>query len=374
MAGRGFGAQAERNAHAPYPRPAKGGGFDQQLARFRRHFAACAALEPGDALRFAFVRDDQEARVQRAVGFVERAHRLAVARVAHDQAAAREPFVIVEVQGLRRFQHHEIRDVDEVVDRPLAGQRQPHAHPEGRGSRQRGVLLDRKTLRDEALAIRALDRDERRPVGGFAVRRGRADGGFAHGPSERRREFAREPDHRHGVDAVGRDFDVEHVVVEPVSGDEIRARHELRLELQDAVVEPRRFEAELLGRAQHAFGIDAAHAARSDLEAGQLRADRGHRHDVARPDVGRRGRDRQRTRAARVDGAHDEPIGIGVFVDAGQPSDRDAAQLRAAHDRVHGKSERGQTFGQHLRAFLDIQIIAQPRDGKLHVVSIPRLR
>ena len=116
-------------------------------------------------------------------------------------------------------------------------------------------------------------------------------------------EFARQAQDRHRIDAIGRHLDVEHVVAEAKGLDEIATDFESVIELQDAVFEPLRFEAQLVRGDEHAFRIDAAHLARTDREAGQLRAERGDRHDLPWRHVGRRGRDRERSCAADVDRA-----------------------------------------------------------------------
>ena len=130
---RGVGAQPECDPHAAHARAVEVGGFDRDLVGRVGHFARGCAFDAGDALRLVAVGDDEEARVERPFDAVEGDHRFAVARVADDQLAPGEFVEVVEVQRLADFEHHEIRDVDGVVDRALAGEREPHAHPRLRG-------------------------------------------------------------------------------------------------------------------------------------------------------------------------------------------------------------------------------------------------
>ena len=69
--------------------------------------------------------------------------------VAHDDVCAGDSREVVEVQRLPELEHHEVRDVDQVVDRALTGQRQAKANPR----RRRADAHVRKALRDEAAAV-----------------------------------------------------------------------------------------------------------------------------------------------------------------------------------------------------------------------------
>ena len=91
-----------------------------------------------------------------ALDVVERLHLLAVGGGADRQRAVRDLVEVEGVQRLRGQQHHVVGDVDDVVDRPLAGRGQPRLQPGRRGG-------DRDVGEDaggEARAeIRHLDRD-----------------------------------------------------------------------------------------------------------------------------------------------------------------------------------------------------------------------
>ena len=64
------------------------------------------------------------------------------AAAAHDEAPARDAVEVERVQRLAGHEHHVVRDVDDVGDRPLAGGHQPRLQPRRRGP-DRDVLEQR---------------------------------------------------------------------------------------------------------------------------------------------------------------------------------------------------------------------------------------
>ena len=66
---------------------------------------------------------------QRALGAVERADRLALACAADDDAPLRELRVVEGVERAAEREHHVVRDVDDVRDRPHPGAEQPRLQP-----------------------------------------------------------------------------------------------------------------------------------------------------------------------------------------------------------------------------------------------------
>ena len=93
-----------------------------------------AAHDPGDARGPVAVADQDRLGVEGALDAVERGHPLAVGRGANDQRAVRDPIEVERVQRLSGEQHHVVGDVDDVVDRPLAGRDQPRLQPQRRGA------------------------------------------------------------------------------------------------------------------------------------------------------------------------------------------------------------------------------------------------
>jgi len=117
--------------------------------RLGRDLALARAAQPGQALHAVGIGDDEVDLAEFADLAVEGRHLFVRQRAANDQTAFGKPVEVVEVERLTRFEHHEVRDVDEVVDRALGGEREAEAHPERRGSHDDL----RKALRDEAPAV-----------------------------------------------------------------------------------------------------------------------------------------------------------------------------------------------------------------------------
>ena len=189
---------------------------------------------------------------------------------------------------------------------------------------------------------------------------------LAHGFAECGAEFASEPDHGHGVDAVRGHLDVKNVVFEAVQRHDVSPRRDVRIELENSVLEPPLFQADLVGGDQHPLGFDSAHGPRRDVEADQLRTDRRDRNDLVGGDIGRRGSDRQRVARAYVDDAHQEPVGIGMLLDAHQPAGDDAGEFRAALDVFNRKAQQGEALRELVARRFQFDVVAQPRDRQLH--------
>ena len=89
-------------------------------------------MMPGDRRRAVVVADQAHVGVQRALGVVERDHLLAVARPADHEVPAGDEVPVERVQRLAGQQHHVVGDVDDVVDRALAGGHQARLQPRRR--------------------------------------------------------------------------------------------------------------------------------------------------------------------------------------------------------------------------------------------------
>ena len=130
------------------------------------------------------VADQDHLRVEDPLVAVESRDLLAVAGAADDQEAARD---LVEVVGVKRLpgqQHHVVRDVDDVRDRPLARGDQAGAEPQRRGAHLDALEGARGESRAE---LRHLDLDPREVVGGAG-----AGGLRVLGPGRRRQLGARD--------------------------------------------------------------------------------------------------------------------------------------------------------------------------------------
>ena len=125
----GLGAHVEALAAAKHAELLEVRGLEQDALRLRRDLALLAAHDPGDRDGPLSVGDDELLARQRPLGPVERADRLAVARAADDDAALRELRVVERVQRVAEREHHVVRHVDDVRDRPHAGADQARLQP-----------------------------------------------------------------------------------------------------------------------------------------------------------------------------------------------------------------------------------------------------
>ena len=144
-----------------------------------------AAHDPGDAARALGVADERHLRAEAALDAVERRHRLALVRAPDDDPASAHLVEIERVQRLTGREHHVVRDVDDVRDRPLARRHQPLLEPQRRGA-DLDVLEDARREAQADLRVdldrRVVVRASRRPR---ARRRARSDPRRAARPSRR---------------------------------------------------------------------------------------------------------------------------------------------------------------------------------------------
>ena len=156
-AGGGLRAQAELARGAQDVDPVPGRDLEQDPGRLLGDLGDLAAHDPGDPRGPVRGRRRAPSRRRRRrstpSSVVIFSPSLAV-RI--DQLAARDLVEVEGVQRLRGEQHHVVGDVDDVVDRPLAGRHQPRLQPGG----ERPDLHVGEDARGEARAeLGDLDRD-----------------------------------------------------------------------------------------------------------------------------------------------------------------------------------------------------------------------
>ena len=96
-------------------------------------------MTPATPIGPVAVADQQHLGVEFAVDAVERDELFAGLRAADDDALAAHGIVVEGVQRLAGFEHHVVRDVDDVVDRPHAQTDESLLHP--RRGRTNGYAL-----------------------------------------------------------------------------------------------------------------------------------------------------------------------------------------------------------------------------------------
>ena len=287
---------------------------------------------------------------------------------------------LVGVEGVERvaeFEHHVVRDVDDVVDGALPGGAQPLLHPLRRGP-------DRHPLDDRGGVARAqvggVDGD-RRGVGHVGVALGvvavvRAHGLAGDGGARDGGGFAGDADHVHHVGAVRPRVHVEHHVAEVVG--ERAADGRVGGQFEDALV--RLGEPELALGQHHPGRLDAAD--RRGLERRSLAVARvdelgafaRERDALPGGDVRRAAHDGPRLARAVLDGRELEAVGVRVRLDREHLGDRhqlavpvadalDALDLGRGHREPLGERIDVEVVGE-------VDVVAQPLEGDEHVLKL----
>ena len=324
-----LGAQRQQVGGAQDVGAVPGGGLEQHPGRRRRDLGDLPAHDSGDPRRAVAIADDDALGVERALDPVERRHTLTLGGRPHDDLA---PGHLVEVEGVQRLagqQHHVVGDVDDVVDRPLAGGDQAGLEPERRWA-DRDV--DERARREPRTEIGNVH-PHRCDLGDVAVagrlRIGRPGRTRQLGAAQCM-DLARHPEDAEAIGAVGCDLELEHLLGdrEKVSerraggrldavqhGDSVAVLAELHLGLGED--HPRRLDAAQLGLAE--LRPVRHHGAR-ERDGDRLAI--GH--------VGSAADDRARLAIAGVDRADLEPIGIRMGLGGEHPADHEPVGRRDA--------------------------------------------
>ncbi len=359
----GLRAQGELGRGALEARAVPVGGLHQHARGGPADLGALAAHQAGDRRRAVLVGDQQDAGVERALDVVERRHLLALAGAPHGELSAGDE---VEVEGVQRLpgeQHREVGDVDDVVDRALAGGGQARLQPRRRRA-DRDVL---EQPRGEARAeVGVLDDD----LGARDV----AGGARVVGPRRRRERRARDRVHLAGdaVDAqavgpVGRDLELEHVGGDRQRVGQRSARLEVLRQHHDPVVLAA--DRDLVLGEDHPARFLAAQLGLLELGAvGHDRARRGDRDGLARRDVRRAADDLVRLALADVDRADRQAVRVGMALgrqDLADPEVLERGDAVAVH-AVDLRAGHGEPGRQLVRRQAGVHVVVQPEQRQPH--------
>ena len=202
IAGGGVGAHAEGAGRATHGNAVEVSGLKEHHRRVADDLAVRAAHDARDADGLVLVADAEHIRRQLALVAVERLDGLALARGAHDDVAA---FDAAEVKGVHRlavFEHHIVRDIDDVVDGAHAAVAQSLAHPAWRRS-DLDVFHHARGVARAEVAVLNVNVDDLRDAAAAAVRLGLMQ---LEGALEGRARLARKADDGKAVGAVRRDL------------------------------------------------------------------------------------------------------------------------------------------------------------------------
>ena len=113
-------AQPQPARRAQHGERVEVGRLEEQVGRLRAHLALLTAHDPGDRHGVRRVGDHEVRGRQLALLPVERAHLLALLRAADDDPSFCEARDVERVQRRAQREHHVVRHVDDVGDRPHA--------------------------------------------------------------------------------------------------------------------------------------------------------------------------------------------------------------------------------------------------------------
>ena len=357
----GLGAQP-----VPLPRPAdvdrvEDGRLHDDLARRLAHLARCAAHDPGNADGALGIGDDEGFGIEGAHHVVERLELFARARPSDDDPAAVDGSGVEGMGRLAHLEHHVVRRVDDVADRAHAGGPEAHLDPVGRGSDGRVGHPSSDEPRTELGLLHLHGESPVHRLAGF----GEDDLRPAERRTRRRRDFSRQTDQRQGIAAVRFDIDVQDDVA--VELREVDAQRRIRGQDQDAIGVAG--QVQLVAGAQHAVADDAHLLGATDLAtAGQNGAREGDRHPLARGDVRRAADDLERRVAiAEVHRRQAQAVGPRMTLHRHEFTDDDVAPFGAPSlEALDLHPEKGQTLGELLRGQVDVDVVAEPREGDPH--------
>ena len=129
---RGLAAEARLLGRTPDVRRVEVRRLEEQVDRRTGDFAVLAAHDAGQGDGLLGVGDDQHVGVELPGLAVDGGDPFVGARAPNDDAVLGEAVVVEGVERLPHLQHHEVGDVDDVVDRPRAVGGEPLPQPAGR--------------------------------------------------------------------------------------------------------------------------------------------------------------------------------------------------------------------------------------------------
>src|SRR5207302_1435581 len=118
-----FGVQFQKTRGAANGDRFEPSALDQNIFRGKGNFGFAAAHNSADAhgSRAVAIADHADVRIELALDAIEGAHFFAGAGAANNDFVVAKFVVIESVQGMAKFEHHVIRNIDDVADAGDAG-------------------------------------------------------------------------------------------------------------------------------------------------------------------------------------------------------------------------------------------------------------
>ena len=309
-------AHAKLFGCAAHRRAVKAGRFKNNGGCILHDAAVFAAHHARYSHRLFRVRNDEHIICERALNAIQRGDPLAVFCTANDHAVPLQVAQVKSVHRLAIFEHDEICDIDNIVNRAHAARTQPLAQP-ARGGLDAHIFDDRAHI---AIAPFRIQDGNAQVV--IHIARSRLH--LRHGHLERHlkgcRSLTREAQNRQAVRPVGGNFKLRDRIVEADRVMNIRAGRQIAVIAQnkDAILncigKIVRGQPQLAQRAEHAVARHATQLALFDLLAtvhcGMIQRDGD---KIALLQILRAGDDLEGVPLPRVDLADPEMIGIRVL-------------------------------------------------------------
>ncbi len=258
-----FGRESEFRRRELSRRRLEKRAFENKRLRTLRDAALFSSHDACHGVGAPRIANDQHGRIQLALDAVQRLHRFALTRIAHDNRAIRELRIVERVHRLAQLEHDVVRHVHAQPERPHAAEFQSLRHEFGRGT----VLDRRHHARRVARTPHGVLHHDLDFVVHVARLFGEIHRRHLERTSQKRRVLARNAEDGKRVRAVPCHLDIEH-------GLRLFARHcvahkgargRFGRELDDA--RGSRADLQFLFRTTHAERLDAAQFALLDLES-----------------------------------------------------------------------------------------------------------
>ena len=363
----GLAAQAKSTGGTADRRTVEGSSLEDDILRCVGNLgqeAAHNAAQTGSLLRIA---NRNHSRGQLTLLAVEGNKLFALFSTAHDERMAGNLISIISMHRLAQLQHNIVRYVDYVADGAHAAGTQTTLHPFGRRSNfdilqhagsKTAAQLRRSNLYVHIIACLALSsllnvhsRHFQRTAGDSA-------------------DFTSQTDNAEAVSTVAGQVDINNGVIQTKHRLHINANRRIRRQNEDALAllgqQQLGVNAQLIGAAQHAEGIQAAHFSLFQLHAFGIAAARrqhaanyGNRHNVILVYILRTGQNLYRLAAlAIIHHANPQMVAVRMTADFHNLTGNNALQAFAQFlYRVNLQAHTGNFIAQLLSGDVNIYIL-----------------
>lgn len=331
----------------------KEGALEEQVGGVQGDAGILTPHDAGEGQGPGFVGDQQGVGCRGHGLAIEEQHLLTGLRESHVDLPA-QLRLVEGVQRLAELEHHVVGHVHQRADGADAATRQALLHPLGR--RRLGIHAADDPSGITRAGLGCVQHD------GTAVadhRRHRLAGRQTQRLAGQGRHFPGDAAEAEAVGAVGRQLDREQGVVEGEVVPQVGTDRRILGQHQQTAA----FigDAQLLGRAQHAEGLDTAQLGRLDAETGQVGAHQRAGNPDAGGRIGRAADDLQQFALPRIHLADAQLVGVGMFFGLDDLRDHHLGE-HGGHAVLlfHFQPRHGEQMPQRIRIEIRTDETAQP--------------